>query len=78
MNEKQIKAARSLQKSLAKCSAAGLRGGVFDSSFCVWPIDAPHPESLGIYEDFFEGVEKIGGVVIDSAHRMILDGGAGN
>lgn len=74
MNKEQTAAVRSLVAALDKCAKAGLQGGVFDTSFCVWPEGAePHPNDA---PEFFSGVENIGGKVLDT--HMYLDGGAGN
>lgn len=79
MNEEQAKAAKSLQRVLNKCAKLGLTGGVFDGSFCVWPIigECPHRVSESQANDFF-------GAVADECEgkqlvtNMELDGGAGN
>jgi len=43
MNEEQRKAIAALKRGLTMCQNAGLMGGVFDSQFCVWPVDEdPH------------------------------------
>lgn len=79
MNAKQQRAATQLQRALTACSKSGLTGGVFDTTFCVWPAQNRTPfdwlEAGG--NDFFDGVQKLGGDTIDG-HGMSLDGGAGN
>jgi hypothetical protein len=73
MNVKQKAATAKLLKALDACHEAGIKGGVFDSSFCIWPIDAPEdPYESG--NNFFRIVEKYGA---DLTSKMSLDGGAG-
>ena len=79
MNKRQLNAVGGLIAALRECNEAELTGGIYDSSFCVWPNGAPNPHECG--GDFFiDGVEgKSGGVVINPrTHDMALDGGAGN
>lgn len=74
MTDQQQRAADRLQKALDACHKAGLRGGVFDSSFYVWPVDSnPNP-----YDSprFFEAIREAGGEWVVTA--MSLDGGAGS
>lgn len=77
MNEKQKRAAESLRKALIRCGKAGLSGGVYDGTFCIWPAsrtEEQHPaESKGC---FFAAVEEDGELL--RQYDMILDGGAGN
>ncbi len=73
MNAKQAKATMKLEAVLAECHKAGLKGGVFDCSFCVWPANGkPDPYESG--SRFFEVIEDIGEVIHSP---MSLDGGAG-
>ena len=73
MNNEQIKATESLQRALDKCHKTGLKGGVFDTSFCVWPsVHEPRNNVDG--DDFFESVERYGKTINT---EMFLDGGAG-
>jgi len=77
MNEEQKKAVASLRRALNKCAKAKLSGGVFDTSFCIWPSEFD-PEKLrndGVYHDFFSAVDNVGEVL---SCDMYLDGGAGN
>lgn len=74
MSDKQIAATERLRKALEACHKAGLKGGVYDGSFYIWPIttepdprDAPH---FG----FFEAVKEVGALIHSD---MNLDGGAG-
>ena len=54
MNKQQMKAIKSLEKALDRCDKVGLKGGVFDSNFCVWSqkIDIDHDNY------FFAKVDK--------------------
>ncbi len=75
-NKRQRAAATRLRKALDACHEAGLKGGVFSSSFCLWPIKTTpeqDPFNAGIY--FFRVVDEIG-ESLDS--KMSLDGGAGS
>lgn len=73
MKVKQWRAAERLRKALESCHAVGLRGGVFDCSFYLWPVDAdPDPYESG--RKFFEVIEDNGAVI---RSPMNLDGGAG-
>lgn len=78
MNKQQLRVAKDLQDSLDACFPAGLMGGVFESSFYVWPQDAdPSPQDeWPTGERFEERVELAGGMELPN--RMWLDGGAGN
>lgn len=76
MTKAQKSAVRKLESALNACSDAGLKGGVFDNNFCVWPIDAnPNPYDSGW--DFFNVIEKTGCILSGERVRMSLDGGAG-
>lgn len=80
MTQKQHRATGSLKKALNRCAAAGLRGGVYDASFCIWPIDGPDPRENNFSEvraggQFFNLVSEHG-VILDGV-KMMLDGGAG-
>lgn len=72
LNCYQKAAVNQLRKALDNCHREGLKGGVFDCNFVLWPIGTtPDPrESLG----FFDFVSDIGGVI---KSPMQLDGGAG-
>jgi hypothetical protein len=73
VTSKQAAAAERLRKALNSCHQAGLKGGVFDSSMWVWPVDAsPDPYESG--NQFFIVIEGCGTVV---RSPMNLDGGAG-
>ncbi len=72
MTKRQILAVKRLERALTQCHNAGLEGGVYDGSFCVWPTG-----SFDILESgnkFFGRVEEYG-ATLDSP--MTLDGGAG-
>jgi len=75
MNEKQEKAIINLKRALNAAGKVGLRGGVFESTFCIYPVDSTvvpeHVDGL----DFFEQVKKYG----EALHTPLiyLDGGAG-
>jgi len=71
MNLKQKKAANRLQAALVAAGKAGLMGGVFNGSFCLWP-ENKHLEHDPI---FFERVEEVG--IILYTPEVDLDGGAG-
>ncbi len=71
MNDEQLKAARSLHRALDRAHAVNLSGGVYDTSFIVFPSSA---DRESVVESIFSGDESIG-MVIPS--RMGLDGGAG-
>jgi len=53
------------------CHNAGLMGGVFDNSFCIWPI-GNDPHAGGRFSD---NVYEFGEVINSD---MNLDGGAGD
>ncbi len=73
MNAKQKAAARRLEKALEHCHKTGLQGGVFDMSFCLWPVGTePHPADTGMR--FFEVVKEVGTIIYSP---MSLDGGSG-
>jgi hypothetical protein len=75
MNKRQAAAAESLRKALNRCAKAGLQGGVFDGSFCVWPEKLePSPFEMGA--QFFDHVAEYGGNLWPV--EMHLDGGAGS
>ncbi len=74
MNKAQLLAIRKLKLALDTCHYAGLKGGVFDTSFCVWPIDsAVDPFEGG--SNFFRIIEEHGAILNEV--KMSLDGGAG-
>lgn len=76
MNAAQWKARLRIEKALDHAHKVGLRGGVYEGKFRVWPEDGPNPadrEAAG--GCFFEAVEELGGTCYS---HMILDGGAGN
>ena len=74
MLSKHVKAIERLHKALNHCHKAGLKGGVWDGSFYVWPIDAePDPRDAGVR--FFEAIREVGGDHVYT--QMWLDGGAG-
>ncbi len=56
------------------CGKAGLRGGIFDTAFSLWPVK--DDKKVGRDRDFFIGVEKYG--ITLSTPEIFLDGGAGN
>lgn len=73
MTKKQTAAAIRLNKAIDACHRAGLRGGVYEYSFRVWPVNAnPQPHDEGMR--FFESIEEIG---MTLTSRMLLDGGSG-
>lgn len=73
MTRRQKAALANLTKTLDRCHAAGLTGGVYEYQFRVWPIGAkPDPRDSGWR--FFEMVEEIGGSTLS---KMTMDGGAG-
>ncbi len=76
MNKKQERAAESLKKALGRCAAAGLRGGVYEGSFCIWPISGIPDPLDGPPRDFFGTIHEYG--VILHGVKMMLDGGAGS
>ena len=69
LTDEQNRAAAQLLEALNKCHVAGLRGGVYDEQFCLWPID----RKLGHDFDFFINVDEHGQVLCT---QMQLDGGA--
>lgn len=72
MNREQIRAAERLRKALQACDSAGLRGGVFDTRFVLWPKDAqPDPRET---KDFFITIQEVGCIL---PNDMDIDGGAG-
>ncbi len=72
MNKQQQKAAKQLERALIACHKAGLKGGVYDCHFYLWPEDAtPDPRDHG---HFFDNVDAIGARIVT---LMILDGGSG-
>jgi hypothetical protein len=73
MTKAQIKAVDRLQKALQSCYKTGLRGGVFDCSFCIWPEDAIHPGDKPTNE-YFSYIEEVGAII---RTQMNLDGGSG-
>lgn len=74
MNKKQINAINNLKKALDSCDKVGLRGGVFEGQFCIWPKDIDVQGLAEKHNDFFDKVDEFG-FSIDS--KMWLDGGAG-
>ncbi|KKN70710.1 hypothetical protein LCGC14_0428650 [marine sediment metagenome] len=72
MDEKQIKAAKAIERALNKAGRAGLTGGVFDSKFYLWPGTC---EDVKPGEGFFEAVSIKGQILITPS--IYLDGGAG-
>lgn len=73
MNVREEKAADQLRKAMDSCHEAGLRGGVYECSMRVWPINAdPDPHESGL--KFFEVINKVGKTICS---EMIVDGGAG-
>ena len=74
MNEAQKKAATQVTRALKKAGKAGLTGGVFDGTFCLWPMkDDGYIMEGGL--EFFERIEEKGELLYTSPIR--LDGGAG-
>lgn len=73
MTKRQQQSATALELALERCHRAGLKGGVFDSSFCVWPIESPCPFESG--SEFFDVIRKNGMILYRTS--MSLDGGAG-
>ena len=72
----QVAAMRQLKRALNRCADAGLRGGVYDGSFCLWPTEAGNPLDYG--GDFFAALEdQCGGCMVVGC-RLDMDGGAGN
>ncbi len=74
LNKKQQRAVNSIRKALNKAHVAGLSGGVYDGSFCIWPTKV-HETVMGSGRQFFEIVHVHGEVM--SEVIMHLDGGAG-
>lgn len=73
MTSEQKKAVTQLKRALNKCGSVGLKGGVYDSNFCLWPVgESPEEPS----RTFFENVEDVGGVCW-LPEKIYLDGGAG-
>ncbi len=72
MDGKGIKAVMGLRLALQACHAAGLKGGVYDGNFCVWPVEGNDPRDT---DHFFEAIEEVGGAILYSI-SMDLDGGA--
>ncbi len=75
LNEKQKRAVKSLIRALNNADAAGLVGGVYDSSFCVWPVGAIDLDSAG--NNFFRLVSEHGHCIGCDEVSMRLDGGSG-
>lgn len=73
MTEEQEKAITQLKYALNRCAKVGLKGGVFDGSFCIYPNDTGYHHPGG--DGFFEWVESIGEIL---QCKMDLDGGAGS
>jgi len=72
MDEKQKTIACRLEKLLNAADDANLMGGVYEGSFCLWPINkAP---LIRHNAEFFDAVEEHGIILLS---RMGLDGGAG-
>lgn len=75
MNEEQKSAVRSLKRALKKCGNSGLRGGVYDASFCIWPKELDPTTSGGDDSEFFNEVDRYGESL--NVPEISLDGGAG-
>ena len=78
MNDTQTKAATQLKKALNACAKAGLQGGIYEGTFCVWPITArsPHEINDSGETDFYTAVEaQCEGKQIHC--KMHIDGGNG-
>lgn len=72
LNAYQKSAVNQLRKALDNAHREGLKGGVFDCNFVVWPAKTtPDPRESS---QFFEFLSDIGGVI---KSPMQLDGGAG-
>jgi hypothetical protein len=76
MTKTQMAAARRLEQALYACKKAGLMGGVYDGTFCLWPEDAPHPADAEGGR-FFQAVDQYGVALNCVSSCMRLDGGAG-
>jgi hypothetical protein len=74
MTKTQMTAVNQLQRALNACANAGLSGGVFDGTFCIWPLEQTREIHAGAKGDFFVNVETHGCMLHVS---MQLDGGAG-
>lgn len=73
MTREQVLATQSLKRALNKCHSVGLRGGVFDNSFCLWPSSLqPDPRESG--GRFFQVVLENGAII---SSPINIDGGAG-
>lgn len=72
MTQKQFSAIARLKKALDRCHAVGLQGGVYDGSFCLWPVEGVDPRDT---ENFFGAVDNYGMSLREV--KMSLDGGAG-
>ena len=75
MNNQQRKAVTRLKNALNNCADVGLCGGVYEGSFCIWPLDLdPHVVEVAGDNDFMSAVEdQCAGDIIES--KMYLDGG---
>lgn len=74
MTREQELAATQLLRAFRKCQKAGLNGGVFDGSVCLWPKEH-HEEIMEAGPDFFHKVDEHGQSFV--INGMVLDGGAG-
>lgn len=73
MTPQQLRAVSRLEAALDNAHRVGLRGGVYESRFRVWPTEGPQPFDSPCHQ-FFEVVEKTGATCFS---EMLLDGGAG-
>ena len=72
MTPEQRKVASSIERALNRAGHAGLTGGVFDGTFCLWPGTS---EDCPPGEGFFEAVEEKGISLLTP--WIVLDGAAG-
>lgn len=76
MTRQQKAAIKKLESALNACHDAGMKGGIFDGKFCVWPIDTvPDPYECG--NQFFDVISEFGDIIGCQRTPMNLDGGAG-
>ena len=76
MNEKQILAAKVVERALIRAGKAGLNGGVYEGCFCFWPAEKDiHNYIVDGGVEFFNRVEEKGMLLYIPG--MSLDGGAG-
>jgi hypothetical protein len=73
MTPQQDSAVQQLQRALNRAHAAGLRGGVYESKFRVWPTVGPCPMEVPAHQ-FFDVIHREGATIFSP---MLLDGGAG-